>query len=64
MDVLNWIRTASGLWDLLLQALGDGGGTADALQMIDSTIIRAHHLCPAPKRRLKASLLAARAATA
>lgn len=36
-------RTASGVWDLLLQALADGGGDADALQMIDSTIIRAHH---------------------
>ena len=32
----------SGIWDLLLQALADGGGTLDMLQMIDSTIVRAH----------------------
>ena len=36
--------TEAGLWDVLLQALADGGGEADALQMIESTIIRAH-LC-------------------
>ena len=32
----------SGVWDLLLQALADGGGTLDMLQMIESTIVRAH----------------------
>jgi transposase len=41
--------TASGLWDLLLQALADGGGNADLLQMVDSTIIWAHH-CAAGAR--------------
>jgi transposase len=35
--------TASGVWDVLLQALADGGGDADLLQMIDSTVVRAHH---------------------
>ena len=35
--------TASGVWDVLLQALADAGGDADALQMVDSTIVRAHH---------------------
>jgi hypothetical protein len=35
--------TASGLWDVMLEALADGGGGADLLQMIDSTSIRAHH---------------------
>jgi transposase len=35
--------TTSGLWDVLMQALVDGGGDADALQMIDSTIVQAHH---------------------
>ncbi|WP_425598873.1 IS5 family transposase [Brucella intermedia] len=35
--------TTSGIWDVLLQALADSGGEADMLQMIDSTIIRAHH---------------------
>ena len=41
--------TAAGLWDVLLQALADGGGEADAVQMIDSTIVRAHH-CAAGAR--------------
>src|SRR5215213_4775762 len=35
--------TASGLWDVLLQVLADGGTDADALRMIDATIVRAHH---------------------
>lgn len=35
--------TTSGIWDVLLQELADSGGEADMLQMIDSTIIRAHH---------------------
>jgi transposase len=35
--------TTSGLWDVMLEALADGGGEADLLQMIDSTSIRAHH---------------------
>jgi transposase len=34
--------TASGLGDLMLTALAEGGG-GDTLQMIDSTIVRAHH---------------------
>lgn len=35
--------TASGLWDVMLEALANAGGDADLLQMIDSTSIRAHH---------------------
>ncbi len=35
--------TASGLWDVLLQAMADAGGEVDLVQMIDSTIVRAHH---------------------
>ena len=42
--------TASGLWDVMLEALADGGGEADLLQMIDSTVVRAHH-CTAGGRR-------------
>jgi transposase len=43
---LRW--TASGLWDLMLEALAEGGGS-DAVQMVDSTVIRAHH-CAAGAR--------------
>ena len=52
--------TASGLWDVLLQALADGG-SEEALQMVDSTIIRAHHCAAGIKGGLRAKLLAARA---
>jgi transposase len=34
---------------VLLQALADGSGGADTLQMIDSTIIRAHHCAAGAK---------------
>ena len=39
----------SGVWDLLLQALADSGGALDMLQMIDSTIIRAHRCAAGEK---------------
>jgi transposase len=51
--------TGAGLWDVLLQALADGGGEADALQMIDSTIIRAHHCAAGAKGGFRARLSAA-----
>jgi len=53
--------TASGLWDLMLAALAEGGGS-DALQMIDSTIVRAHHCAAGGKGGLRVRLLAVRAA--
>jgi len=52
--------TASGLWDLMLEALADGGGN-DAIQMIDSTSIRAHHRAAGARGGRKTRLLAARA---
>lgn len=39
----------SGVWDIVLQTLADSGGDADALQMIDSTTVRAHR-CAAGER--------------
>lgn len=53
--------TASGLWDVMLHALAEGGGD-DALQMIDSTIVRAHHCAAGARGGLRTRLLAARAA--
>lgn len=35
--------TLAGVWELMLAALNDGGGGLKSVQMIDSTIIRAHH---------------------
>ena len=52
----------SGVWDVMLQAFADGGGTADLLQMLDSTIIRAHHCAAGGRGGLRARPLAARAA--
>ncbi|WP_084602553.1 IS5 family transposase [Rubritepida flocculans] len=53
--------SASGLWDVMLEALADGGGDADLLQMIDSTSIRAHHCAAGGRGGLIARLLAVRA---
>ena len=35
--------TLAGLWEQVMDALNEGGLVPDALQMIDSTVIRAHH---------------------
>jgi len=32
-----------GLWDILLEALADCGAAPKTVQMIDATVIRAHH---------------------
>lgn len=55
--------TLSGVWDVLLAALNDSGEGQDSLQMIDSTIVRAHqHAAGAKKKReLRAKVLAVRA---
>lgn len=51
----------SGLWDLLLEALSDSGAPK-TVQMIDATIVRAHHQAAGAKGGLRKKLLAARAA--
>ena len=52
----------SGLWDVLLEALAGSGAAPKTVQMIDSTVIRAHHQAAGAKGGLKTRLLAARAA--
>ena len=52
----------SGVWDLLLQALADSGGNAEALQMIDSTTVRAHRCAAGEKGGCRNRHLAARGA--
>ncbi len=52
----------SGLWDVLLDALASSGAAPKTVQMIDSTVIRAHHQAAGAKGGLKARLLAVRAA--
>ncbi len=53
--------TVAGLWDVMLQGLTEGGGD-DELQMIDSTIIRAHHCAAGARGGLRIRLLAVLAA--
>ena len=52
--------TASGLWDLMLEAFAKGGSN-DAVQMVDSTVIRAHHCAAGARGGFKTRLLAVRA---
>jgi len=52
----------SGIWDVILEALA-GSGVCDAtLQMVDATIIRAHHCAAGGKGGLSATRSAVRAA--
>ena len=50
--------TLAGLWELILGSLNDSGTAAPQVQMIDSTIIRAHHLAAGAKGGLKRKVLA------
>jgi len=52
--------TQSGLWDLLLEALNETEAIPDSLQMIDSTIVRAHHCAAGAKGGLRDRVLGAR----
>ena len=50
--------TLAGLWDLILETLNASGTAPDQVQMIDSTVVRAHHLAAGAKGGLKARVLA------
>src|SRR5579863_8599748 len=52
----------SGVWDAILEALGASEVSDTALQMIDATIIRAHHCAAGGKGGFKGTRSAARAA--
>ena len=52
--------TLSGVWELMLQALNAGDGPPSSVQMIDSTIVRAHHQAAGAKGGLRDRVLAAR----
>ena len=51
--------TLAGLWEDILDALNQSGAVPDALQMIDSTVIRAHHQAAGAKGGLRDRVLAA-----
>lgn len=50
--------TLAGLWEDILEALNQSGAVPDALQMIDSTVIRAHHQAAGAKGGRKDKVLA------
>ena len=50
--------TLAGLWELILEALNDSGAAPVQVQMIDSTIIQAHHQAAGAKGGLKRKVLA------
>jgi transposase len=53
--------TVSGMWEVILEAFAEADPDAAALQMIDSTTIRAHHCAAGGKGGLIAKALAVRA---
>lgn len=50
--------TLAGLWELILGSLNDSGTAEPQVQMIDSTVIRAHHLAAGAKGGLTKTVLA------
>lgn len=55
--------TLAGTWEVMLEALNEAGAGHGSVQMIDSTIIRAHqHAAGALKKGIRTKVLAARAA--
>ena len=45
--------TLAGLWEQIMDALNTSGAVPDALQMIDSTVVRAHHPAAGAKGGLR-----------
>ena len=61
LDVDQFRRwTLAGLWEDILDALNHAGIAPDKLQMVDSTVIRAHHHAAGAKGGLRKRLLAVR----
>src|SRR3546814_17934754 len=48
--------TLAGLWETILEVLNDSRAVPDTGQMIDSTIIRAHHCAAGARGGLKARI--------
>ena len=50
--------TLAGLWQMILEVLNDSETVPDTVQMIDSTIVRAHHCASGAKGGVRKKLLA------
>ncbi|PHR68912.1 MAG: hypothetical protein COA64_16745 [Henriciella sp.] len=53
--------TLAGVWDVILEALNEAEGSPDSVQMIDSTIARAHHCAAGARGGFRIRVLAVRA---
>ena len=51
--------TLAGLWEAIMDALNQSRLVPDALQMVDSTVVRAHHQAAGAKGGLRDRVLAA-----
>lgn len=51
--------TLAGVWEAMLEALNESTAARESVQMIDSTIIRAHHQAAGAKGGLKKRVLGA-----
>ena len=56
--------TLSGLWEDIMDALNQSGAARDALQMVDSTVVRAHQQAASARGSLDDRVLAAQERTA
>ncbi|QFT74864.1 hypothetical protein FIU92_17975 (plasmid) [Ruegeria sp. THAF33] len=54
--------TLAGLWEQILETLTESRIVPDALQMVDSTVVRAHHQAAGAKGGLRDRVLAAQKA--
>ena len=52
--------TLAGLWEQIMDALNESGLVPAALQMVDSTVVRAHHQAAGAKGGLRDRVLAVR----
>ena len=50
--------SVSGLWDVILEAVNDTGDGQDSVQMIDSTIVRAHQHSAGAKKGVRTKVFA------
>ncbi len=53
--------TLAGLWEQIMDVLNESGAVPHALQMIDSTVVRAHHQAAGAKGGLRDTVLAVHA---
>lgn len=52
--------TLAGLWEQILEALNESGLVPETLQMVDSSVVRAHHQAAGAKGGLRDRVLAVR----